>query len=478
MNRQIVQLFALVTLLFAALVLWTTRWTVLEAESLEDNAANRRPLLEEQKIPRGLILARDGERLAVNDAIGRGETRRFVRDYPTGPLFSHPVGYSFVDRGRSGLEQERNEALSGEESEFASIVDEFLDRGGREGENVRTTLDAKAQRTAIQRLGGRRGSVVAIDPRSGRVRVMVSIPDFDPNEVRDRYRQLNRDPASPLLNRATQARYQPGSTMKVVSAVAAIDSGRFNADSVVSGRNNKPISGVPLQNFGGQDFGPVSLTEALTNSVNTVWAEVAVKTGGRTMFRYMDRFGFNQEPPIDYPTRQLTPSGVFDRGELIADPDEVDIGRMAIGQERLQVTPLQMAMVSAAVANGGKLMSPRLTERIVGKDGRVRERIEPDEFDQVMKPSTARTVTGMMGKVVEEGSGTAAALRGVKVAGKTGTAEVDGGAANQAWFIGLAPLDNPRMAIAVTIERTQGTGGEEAAPIAKAVLESLLGEEA
>ena len=477
MNRQIAHLFGFFVLLFALLVVFTSRWSVFEAEGLEDNTANRRPLLEEQRIPRGIITTRDGRRLAVNQARGNRQTRRFERRYPEGSLFSHAIGYSFVTRGRSGLEKSQNDFLTGRESEFASLVDELSGRRV-EGDDIRTTLDSKGQQAARQALGSQRGSIVALEPATGRIRVMVSQPDFDPNDVPERFRELNADKNSPIFNRATQARYPPGSTFKAVTAAAAIDSGRYRPDSVVDGRNGQRVSGVPLSNFGNEDYGPIDLTEALTNSVNTVWGQVGARLGSGTMYRYMKRFGFNEEPPLDYPREQLTPSGVFGRrGRLLDDDDPVDIGRVAIGQERLQVTPLQMAMVAAAIGNDGALMTPRLTERITGPDGRIKERIRPEEQQQVISASSARDVQKMMNSVVEEGSGTAAKLKGVPVGGKTGTAEVEAGATNQAWFIAFAPLDNPRIAIAATVERTQGTGGEVAAPIARRVLEQLLGAE-
>jgi penicillin-binding protein A len=477
LNRQIGQLFVLTGLLFAVLVGFTSYWTVLDAEGLEDNTANRRPLIEQQRVPRGLILARDNRPvLARSRGEGTGDARIFTRFYPTGPLFSHVVGYSFIERGSAGLEKSYDDELAGREDEFGTILQELEDRD-REGNDVVTNLDPEGQRAAIQGLGGQRGSIVAIEPQTGKVRVMVSIPDFDANQIPDRFSQLNRAPGSPLLNRATQARYPPGSTFKVVTAAAALDTGKYNPNSVVDGSSPKNISGVPLANFGGQDFGPVSLTDALTNSVNTVWAQVGVDLGKRTMYDYMERFGFNQRPPLDYPPEQMDASGVFSRGRLLTDNDPVDIGRVAIGQERLQVTPLQMAMVVAAVGNGGTLIKPRLVDRIVQKDGRVKRRIEADRQSQVISRKAADELAQMMSRVVEEGTGTAAALSGIRVAGKTGTAEVDNGAANQAWFIGFAPVDNPRMAIAVTVERTQGQGGTVAAPIAKRVLETLLRNE-
>jgi peptidoglycan glycosyltransferase len=473
-NRQILHLFTLVVALFGLLVVFTSRWTVFEQEDLEDNSANRRPLLEQLRIPRGDILARDGTVLAHSVASGSGSRKVYTRTYPEGGLFAHALGYSYIDRGQAGIEQYRNDELTGEKNEFVSLFDELLSRS-REGEDVHTTLDPEAQAAAIEAMGGQTGSVVALEPSTGRVRVMVSIPSYDPNDVQDQFAELNQAEGSPIFNRATQARYPPGSTMKVVAAAAALDSGEYEPSSIVDGSSPKTISGAPLTNSGGSDFGPIPLTTALTNSVNTVWAEVGEELGSDTMYEYMERFGFNTEPPLDYPRSQMTPSGVFDGNELLDQDDPVDVGRVAIGQERLQVTPLQMAMVAAAVGNGGVLMKPRFTDRVVDKDGRVTERIEPDEEDRVIEEETATQLADMMADVVNEGTGTAAALSGIQVAGKTGTAEVESGTANQAWFIAFAPVDDPQMAIAVTVERTTGQGGTVAAPIAKRVLEVLLG---
>jgi peptidoglycan glycosyltransferase len=473
-NRQITHVFVLVVALFALLVGFTSRWTVWQADDLEANAANRRGLLEEQRVPRGLILARDGSVLARSRGAGQGENRRYEREYPRGGLFAHAVGYSYIALGRVGLEKSLNPRLTGEADEFQSIVRE-LSGTAREGDDVRTTLDPKAQRVALDALGGRAGSIVALEPDTGRIRVMANAPGYDPNEVPDRFRQLNRAEGSPILNRATQGRYPPGSTFKVVTAAAALDSGRYEPGTIVDGSSPKVVSGAPLANFGGQSYGPVTLTDALTNSVNTVWAEVGVKLGGETLAEYMRRFGFGDLPPIDYPREQMTPSGIFAGGRLItANRRSVDLGRLSIGQERLQVTPLQMSMVAAAVANGGTLMTPRLVERVTDAEGRVVDRPRAAELAKVMSRESAEQLTQMMAQVVEEGSGTAAALEGARVAGKTGTAEVDGGAANQAWFIGFAPVERPRIAVAVTIERTQGQGGTVAAPLAKRVLQELL----
>jgi peptidoglycan glycosyltransferase len=241
----------------------------------------------------------------------------------------------------------------------------------------------------------------------------------------------------------------------------------------VSGKNGKTISGVPLNNFGNEDFGDIDLTTALTNSVNTVWAEVGVKVGRKTMTEYMRRYGFFTDPPADYPGDQMVPSGVHSgrRTNLTPNNRRVDVGRVAIGQGGLEVTPLQMASVAQTIANGGVRMEPRLGRRVIDPDGRTVDDIEPAQAERVMSEKTASELTAMMKQVVKEGTGTAAALEGVEVAGKTGTAELDiARRINQPWFIGFTS----RVAVAVTVERVQGgTGGVVAAPIAKKVLEAL-----
>jgi penicillin-binding protein A len=477
-NRQIVQLFGLFILLFAVLVLFTSRWTVFEADSLADNPDNRRPLIEEQRIPRGLILASNGDVLARSQGDGRGENRTFTRTYPSGTTFGHPVGFSYIRNGRRGIELSYNDDLTGEEDEFETIL-AGLESRDREGNDVVTNLDVAGTQAAVNGLAGRKGAVVAIEPKTGKVRVMVSIPEYDPNLIPSQIGQLNNNPDQPLLNRTTQELYPPGSTFKVVTATAALDTGTVKPETVIDGSSPKTISGVPLENAGGQSFGPISFTDALTNSVNTVFAQVGEDVGRDRLVEYMKRYGFYEDPQLDYPDFQMIPSGIIN-GEGDYVDDGFDAGRVAIGQGGLEgeirAGPLQMALVAAGVANGGRLMKPRLVDRIVRKDGRVKERIQPDLQSVVMKPETAQQLTEMMSRVVEEGTGTAAALSGIRVAGKTGTAEVGANREfTQPWFIAFAPVEDPRLAIAVTVERTTGQGGTVAAPIAKSVFEAVLG---
>jgi penicillin-binding protein A len=473
-NRPIIRVFGVVTLMFALLVVWTSRWTIFEASSLRANAENGRKLIEQELIPRGDIVAADGTVLAHSV---RGSGGVYHRRYPQGGLFAHAIGYSYVNLGQTALERFRNDWLSGtHRSNLSSIIDQL---GGVKttGDEVTTTLDPTAQRVALAALGSSAGSVVALDPRTGAVKVFASVPGYDPTALtrKGALARLNRASTSPLFDRAVQAGYPPGSTFKVVTATAAIDSGRFTPSSVVNGDSPKTISGVPLSNDGNASFGDIDLTTALTFSVNTVWAQVAVAVGKATMARYMDRFGFDHTPPLDLPADEMRASGEYAHGRLLSPRSPlVDVGRMGIGQDKLGVTPLQMAMVAAAIANHCTLMVPHITDRVIDRDGRTVYQVPARVFHQVCSPATAQAVTGMMTHVVQEGTGTAAALSGIQVAGKTGTAETPSPGLNQAWFIAFAPVSNPRVAIAVTVERSPGQGGTVAAPIAKSVMESLL----
>jgi penicillin-binding protein A len=470
-NVPIARLFGVIVLLFALLVVWTSRWTVFDAGALNNDVLNRRTLIDELKIKRGRILADDGTVLARSVPAAAGTYTRF---YPTSNLFAHAVGYSIAAQGRSaGLERSRGDALRGLQTGLSSIFGQLTPH--RVGDDVYTSLDPKAQRVALQGLAGRAGSVVALDPKTGAVKVMVALPDYNNNHPDA------KGPSVSTFNRATQSGYPPGSTFKVVTATAAIDSGEYTPNSVVNGNSPKTISGVPLSNDLNQSFGPITLTKALTYSVNTVWAQVAEHVGRGTMTKYMKRFGFYAKPPLDYPPEQIAESRPYSptgRAYPPASPRE-DIGRIGIGQGGLAVTPLQMAMVASAVADGGKLMTPRLATKAVDQDGRTVQTYKPSVMSQVMSPSTAAQVTQMMKNVVEEGTGTPAQLGNISVAGKTGTAQVGivGSNLTQPWFIGFAPVEDPKVAVAVTVERSQGGfGGTVAAPIAKQVIQTLLSE--
>ncbi len=473
MKAPILRLYGLVFLLFAVLVGFTSYWSVFDADALRTNPDNRRTLLQEEKIKRGVIRTADGAVIAGSERLSGG---RYRRRYPLGELFGHPVGYAFTSIGRSGLERFYNDRLTGVRTELIGVVDSILDRP-REGQDLETTLDAKIQKLAVDQLKASpsgKGAVVALDVKSGAVKVLASVPGFDPNDLDkgDRFKGLSTDEgATPLFERATQGLFPPGSTFKAVTAAAALDSGKYTPGSTLSGKNGLAISGVPLNNFGGEDYAQISLTDALTKSVNTVFGQIGEALGKQRMDTYMTRFGFGSRLGLDLPSDQITRSGERLKGRLIpATNRNVDVGRMAIGQDKLLVTPLQMASVAATIANGGERMQPYLVERATDQDGRATYEHEAKRADRVISSDSAAALTAMMKQVVREGTGTAAALSGIEVAGKTGTAELNNTGLNDLWFIGFAG----DHAVAVMVERVQGgQGGTVAAPIAKAVLEAL-----
>ena len=485
MNAPIMRLYLLVLVLFAALVGFTSYWAVFKSEELREKPDNRRALIEAQGIKRGTIKTVDGTVAAESVAQGKGQQKIYSRRYPQGELFGHPVGYSFIELGNSEIERSQNATLTGETNEFATLLDEL--QGETEaGSDVTLTIDAEAQRVATQALEsaitvpGTGGAVVAIEPETGAIRAMVSSPGYDPNTVPQQFQELSSDDENtPLVNRPTQSVYPPGSTMKVVTVTAALDSGEFEPSTTLNADSGIDVSGVPLANSGGQDFGTIDMTTALTNSVNTYWAQVGEELGPETMVEYMKRFGFFRRPPVDFPPDQLTPSGVFNRDRDLVE-DGFDVGRVAIGQGgeegQILATELQMAMVAAAVANEGTLMEPTFQQEVTDPDGRTTEELDPTEYSQVMSDETAAQVAEMMTNVAEEGTASSLSVAGSSLAGKTGTAEIDvESSLNQAQFIGFAPADDPRIAVAATVERCTGCfGGDTAGPIATQVMESLL----
>ncbi len=466
MTKPIARLFGFVVVLFALLIVWTTRWAVLEAKSLNNNPLNHRTLIADERIKRGRILADDGTVLARSVPAGGGT---FTRTYPTGAKFAQAIGFDSTQYGYAGLESYYRDQLKGTPTGLNSV---FGQLGGSQqvGNDVYTSLDPKAQQVAINDLAGRRGSVVALDPRTGAILAMYANPSYDDNR-----------PNSQTFDLSLQSQSPPGSTFKIVTTTAAIDSGRYTPNSTVNGDSPKTISGVPLANDLNQSFGNIDLTTALTYSVNTVFAQVAVALGTGTVTEYMKRYGFYAKPPIDYPANEMStskPYGPNGRPYPPGDPNE-DLGRIAIGQGGLLVTPMQMAMVVAAVANGGKLMAPHFATKVVNPDGQTVQTIGPTVYNQVMKPSVAQEINQMMRKVVEEGTGQTAQLGNISVAGKTGTASIGKAGLNltEPWFVGFAPTDHPTVAVAVTIEQTQGGfGATVAAPIARDIIQTLLSE--
>jgi peptidoglycan glycosyltransferase len=488
MNRQIARL-ALVGLgLVAALIVATTYWQTWATAGLADRQDNEIQRVAQFSIKRGLIRAADGMILATNRRKRVAGQTLYLRRYPQRGLFAHVVGYSTQSRSRSGLEASENDFLTGSNANLKTVLDTTLDRirgATIKGNDLWLTLRPGAQKLAMEQLAGKCGSVVVLDTRTGAVLVMASRPTYDPNLVEKNFSAIDNiraacRPAAPLLNRATDGLFVPGSTFKVVTSAAALDAGRYSINSRFIDRGYCIEYGKQVKNFGDQNgpevFGSVDFLQALEHSINAVFCEIGKTIGASRILGTSKQFGFYEDPPLETPGNERSPSGLYSHGRLFYPSNpatQVDPGRLAFGQERMLTTPLQMAMVAAGVANHGVVMKPYVVGRVTGPGGGVISRTHPHKFKRAMRVSTAEAITRMMEAVVTGGTGTAAQISGVRVAGKTGTAET-GGALNTTWFIAFAPADRPRYAIAVVLQDQTGAGGTTAAPIAKAVMQALL----
>ena len=486
MNGAISRLAVFALALIGALILATTYWQAWAAPGLADRRENAIQRVAQFTIERGKIYAGDGKTLFATNK-GRkvnGQTLYFRR-YPTGGLAAHVVGYSTQVRSRAGLEQSMNDFLTGSNANLTTVVNTGVDKLlGRHvvGNDVVTTLDVRAQRVAVRALGSNCGSVVAIDPTTGRVLVMANHPTYDPNLVEGRFRQILRAQANcpvpaPLLNRATAGSFVPGSTFKVVTASAALESGRYTMESRKTDPGYCTEYGKRVNNYDTtRPFGSITLFQAIQYSVNSFFCEIGKELGPGPIIQEMKDYGFYSLPPLETPADERRISGLYHNGRLFEPKSaaDVDPGRLAFGQTELQVTPQQMAMVAAAVANRGVLMEPYVVDRILSPKGKVVTRTRQHVLGRTLSPHNAQVLSLAMEAVVRGGTGTNAQIPGVRVAGKTGTAETGRAGRNQTAFIAFAPVGAPKVAIAVMLENQTGVGGTTAAPIAKQVMQAIL----
>jgi len=489
LNKQVSHIGIAALVLLSALIVGTTYWQTWANAGLADRQDNEIRLVAQFSIKRGKIYAADGRTvLATNVNKTRAGRTLYFRRYPTGPIFSDVVGYSTQTRNRTGLEQSYNDYLTGSNANLDTVLSSALDKlkgATVTGNDLVLTVRPSAQALALRLLRGKCGAVVALEPSTGRVLVMATNPTYNPNLIESQFGLATRTSApcgAPLVNRATVGKYAPGSTFKMVTAAAALDTGRFTPDSPFYDPGYCEEYGKQVRNAGNPEapetFGHVNLSTGFEHSINSVFCNVGKALGAGTVLEYAKRFGFYSLPPLELPESERVASGLYDHGRLFdpKHPDtQVDPGRLAFGQERLAVTPLQMAMVAAAIGNHGAEMRPQIVERIVAPGGKTITHLQPDQLGRPIKRQTADELTRMMELVVTGGTGTAAAIPGVRVAGKTGTAEVGRGNIHTTWFAAFAPAAAPRVAIAVVVEdQLNGFGGTISAPIAKQVMEALL----
>ncbi len=463
MDKAIRRLFWVFATLFVALILMLTYVQVWAAPSLKINPANTRAVEEEMKIERGLIISADDQTLAKNDQQGQ----YFMREYPFGDLTEPWLGYNNLRYGRAGIERVYNEELTGQAG-LLGVTGSWSQILGQtvRGSDLKLTIRMDVQEAAAEALGNRKGAVVALDPKTGAILAMVSYPRYDPNTLTEDWKDLTADEDRPLINRATQGLYPPGSTFKMIVAAAALQTGEVTVDSTFTDSGSVNIGGYVIHNVDERSYGEHDFQKAFASSINTTFARVGAQLGAETLFDYASAFGFGKSLPWKL-------GGATSSFPDPSDMDKAHVAQASIGQGEVLCTPIIMALTASAVANDGAIMKPYMVDQVLSYNGAIVEKTSPSEWLRPMTPATAATMKNLMLQVVRSGTGTAAAISGVQVAGKTGTAQVADGEAH-AWFAGFAPADDPQVAVAVIVENG-GSGGGVAGPIAKRVMTAVLG---
>jgi len=471
-----------VLVMFLALFVSTTVIQVVSADSLRDDGRNARTLYASYSAERGAILV-GGTPVAQSQPTN--DEYKFQRTYANGPLYAPVTGYFTLNQGNTGIEGALNDYLSGTSNQqFFDQVNAILTGQSPKGASVALTIDPVVQQAAWDALGDMSGAVIAIRPKTGEILAMVSKPTFDPNtlavhdsqKVIDTYDALLADPSGPLFNRTMSGALDPpGSTFKLVVTAAALESGKFTPDSQFPNpaELQLPQSDSIITNAGHDTCGgtpTVSIADALRLSCNIPFAQIGLAVGNRAILQQAEKFGFNKS--VDVPmssTESVYPRGLDDPQTMLS----------AFGQSSVRASPLQVAMVSMAIANGGTLMQPTLVDSVIAPDLSVIKKLQPTVFSQAVSQQTAATMTQMMINNVSNGAGSNARIDGVDVAGKTGTAENGEGEPYSLWFTGFAPANDPQVAVAVVVQNgggigQDGTGNTLASPIAKKVLEAVL----
>jgi len=482
MMRQINRVTGILMLLVLALILNVSYIQVFQAKDLRSEPGNQRVLLNEYSRQRGAILV-GSKSIAFSQATD--DALKYLRKYPEGGQYAAITGFYSQVYGATGLEQQENDILAGNDSRFfVNRLAQLLANRKPAGGAVRLTVNADAQRAAMRGLAGRTGAVIAIDPSTGALLAIASSPSFDPNLlsshdpdlIQQTYEALSADPKEPLFNRALAMALPPGSTFKLVTAAAALESGKYTLRSVLPGpaRIRLPKSDHYLSNWTGQSCGPqdkVTLERALAMSCNTAFAWLGMKLGSKALEAQAEKFGFGSsfEVPMASATSQF-PKKL----------DKAQTAMSAIGQFDVRASALQMAMVSASIANGGVTMEPYLVSQVLGPDLNTLQNATPTAFGRSVSPKNATNLQSAMLAVVNTGTGSNARIYGTKVGGKTGTAQNAPGSPAHAWFTGWAKSGNSKVAVAVVLQNGGGareiSGNGLAAPIARAVMRAALGQ--
>ena len=472
MNAHLRRTFYLFVAWFVALTGVLAYWQVYARESMVTDSANSLQSRRVQEAPRGLILAGDGKTELARSV--QEDDGTYKRVYPEGPAYSHVVGYWSTRYGASGIEISKNDDLSGGGGGEPKTLDELINqaRGGPQaGNDVELTLDPKLQRLAYDQLASSttgRGAAVALDPQTGEILALASYPSYDPNNLDETFSDLSKDPNSPLLNRATQGLYPPGSTFKVITTAAALKAGVKPTDKF-NDTGTYETPGYTVYNYQAKKYGEVTFTQAFGYSINAIFARIGHEyVGAQNLAQTARDFGFDA-PYKDFPLPVRTSS----LGDLPPEQwAQGNTAQIAFGQGPVLSNAFEMALVAATVADGGTIMEPRIVREVRSPDGAILDKPTSRVRSRVLDKETTKTLNDMMQHAISDVE-TSGQIPGIKVGGKTGTAEATGGELHS-WFIAFAPADNPKIAVAVLVENGQ-EGYKAALPIARRIMETYLG---
>jgi penicillin-binding protein A len=479
-NKPIRRVAIACLLMFAVLLVNDNLVQFANAKTLRDKPGNTRLLFQQYDRKRGDIVTSTG--VTIASSVPTNDTLKYLRTYPSGPLYAPATGFYSIIYGGTQIESAENSILAGTDDRLFGVqqLSNLITGRTPQGGSVVLTIDPVLQQVASTALAGRKGAVVALDPTTGAILALVSSPSYDPNVLSSHsdatitayYKKLIADPTNPLLDRALNQTYPPGSTFKLITAAAALSTGTYTPTTVIPAPETLPLpqSTAILKNFHGESCGgQATLIEALTISCNTAFGGLGLALGQDALRSQADAFGFDST----FSVPMKSAASVFP-----IDLSDANTIQSAIGQYDVRATPLQMAEVAAAIANGGVMMKPYLVSELVGPDLKIIDQTKPSELRRSVSTQVATELTQMMESVVQNGTGTSARIPGVQVAGKTGTAENAPGAPPHAWFVAFAPAIKPTIAIAVLVENGGGdsdaTGGAISAPIAKAVISAEL----
>ncbi|MHA6669743.1 peptidoglycan D,D-transpeptidase FtsI family protein [Homoserinimonas sp. A447] len=478
MNKELKRVSVAVLLMFVALLTSGSIITVFQEDNLRADSRNVRTLYDSFSAERGPLLV-DGAPIAHSVPVD--DDFKFLRTYTNPELYAAVTGYFTLNQGNAGVEGSMNEVLSGTaDSQFLDHINSILTGKSPKGAAVELTIDPVAQQAAWDALGDHTGAVIAINPKTGAIIAMVSKPSYDPNllashdtsSVIDTYNQLLEAPGDPLFNRTISGDlYHPGSVFKALVASAALDSGQFTPETTVPNPPSLqlPLSSSVIYNAGRSTCGgtpEVTLADAFRLSCNIPFAQIGAALGEDVIAEYADAFGYGQRIQVPMTASASNYPKGMDAPQLMLS---------SFGQSNVRVTPLQIAMTTAAIANGGVLMQPTLIESVIAPDLTVIEPFQEEVFSEPISAQTAATVAAMMVNNVSNGAASSARISGVEVGGKTGTAQNSEGSANTLWFTGFAPASDPQIAIAVVVEnQEEGFGDSVASPIARKVIEAVL----